>query len=30
MKVNGSVRAVRSTPCGRYIVSSGTDGDVYK
>ena len=30
MKMNGSVRAVAFTECGRYIVSSGSDGDVYK
>jgi U3 small nucleolar RNA-associated protein 18 len=30
LKMNGSARAVSFTPDGRYLVSSGSDGDVYR
>ena len=29
-KMNGSARAVSFTPDGRYLVSSGSDGEVYR
>ena len=30
LKMNGSARAVSFTPDGRYLVSSGSDGEVYR
>lgn len=30
VKMNGAVRAVAFTPCGGYVVASGSDGDVYR
>jgi U3 small nucleolar RNA-associated protein 18 len=30
LKCNGSVRALSFTPDGKYIVASGSDGDVYR
>lgn len=30
LKLNGSVRAVTFTPDGRYILASGSDGDIYR
>ena len=30
LKLNGSVRALSFTPDGRFIIASGSDGDVYR
>ena len=30
LKLNGSVRAIAFTPDGKYIVASGSDGDIYR
>ena len=30
VKINGAVRAVAFTPCGGYVVATGSDGDVYR